>query len=222
VVSRRTKSTLMYLTSPLMRLNGILFRKFKASRKGYQKIHLGPGQRNYIQGWINLDMNIITGKCDVWCDLRYPLPFHDSTITAAYSHHVIEHLPDLHSHFSEVCRCLKPGGVYRVGGPNGDAAIMKFIDNDKAWFSDFPDSYKSIGGRLNNFIFCRNEHMVLLTYSYLEELMNNAGFVNIKSCLPGLETHYQEYFEECINMEDKERDLETSHTLIVEGVKLIN
>ena len=52
---------------------------------------------------------------------------------------VIEHLPDLPGHFAEMFRALKPGGVFRIGGPNGDSAIRKFVEGDSAWFSDFPD-----------------------------------------------------------------------------------
>jgi hypothetical protein len=56
--------------------------------------------------------------------------------------------------------------VIRVGGPNGDSAIRKFQKNDAAWFSDFPDKRRSIGGKFANFILCRGEHLTILTSSY--------------------------------------------------------
>jgi hypothetical protein len=52
----------------------------------------------------------------------------------------------------DVYRSLKSRGVYRVGGPDGDTAMAKFIQGDKEWFGDFPDKRTSIGGRLENFI----------------------------------------------------------------------
>ncbi len=49
---------------------------------------------------------------------------------------------------------------------------------------------KSIGGRFENFIVCRQEHLTILSYSFLNELMSEAGFVNIRTCLPNKETNF--------------------------------
>lgn len=218
MLSHRIKTMFFNMAGPLMRVNGYAYHAFLAPRSGTHKVQLGPGQKNYLNGWINLDANIFTARCDVWIDLRNPLPFHDSTIAAMYSHHVVEHLPDIESHFCEVYRCLKPGGVYRVGGPNGDAAITKFLENDSDWFSDFPDKYSSIGGRLQNYIFCRREHLSILTLSFLEELMTKAGFVCIQACVPTRDTAYPELFNESLALE-WEWTLDCPHTLIVEAQK---
>ena len=218
MISRRAKATYYALISPVMTVNGSLYRHLRAPRTGTVKVHLGPGQKNYLKGWINVDANIFTGKCDVWADLRNPLPFHTATVDAIYSHHVIEHLPDLESHMAEVFRCLKPGGVYRLGGPNGDSAIRKFMENDSAWFIGFPDDRTSIGGRFENFIFCRQEHLTILTYSYLEEIMVKAGFRDMQLCKPIQETHYPALFQECLEKEF-ESDFEVPHTLLIEAVK---
>ena len=104
-----------------MRLNAAFYRSFRAPRTGEVKVHLGPGQKNYIAGWINVDANLFTARIDVWADLANPLPFRDGSVDAFYSHHVIEHLPDpaISSLFHEMHRCLKPGGVIRIGGPDG-------------------------------------------------------------------------------------------------------
>lgn len=201
-----------------MKVSGILYRRFKAPRKGAVKVQLGSGQIKYISGWINVDANILTAKVDVWADLRNPLPFNDNSIDQIYSHHAIEHLSKIEYHFKEVYRCLKPGGVYRVGGPNGDSAIAKFVENDKQWFIDFPDKRNSIGGRFENFVFCRGEHLTILTYSFLEEIMTNAGFTDLRLCKPVKETNYPELFHECLSLEG-ESDFAMPHTLIIEGVK---
>jgi predicted SAM-dependent methyltransferase len=161
---------------------------------------------------------MFTGKCDVWADLRNPLPFRNETVDCFYSHHVIEHLPSVKNHMKEVFRCLKPGGVYRVGGPNGDSAIKKFTENDGRWFGDWPDNRTSIGGRFENFVFCRGEHSTILTYSFLEELLTTTGFINITQCKPVTETGYPELFAPCLAKE-QEDDFEVPHTLIVEAVK---
>lgn len=184
MISRELKAAYYFVAGIPMRASAFAYRTLFAPKVGTIRVHLGPGQKNYMKDWINVDSNIITGKCDVWADLRNKIPFRDETVSAFYSHHVIEHLPDVDAHFRDVYRCLKPGGVYRVGGPNGDSAIRNFVDNDLTWFSDFPDKRKSIGGRFENFIFCRQEHLTILTLSFLKELMGDAGFIDIKPCTP--------------------------------------
>lgn len=218
MISRSAKAMFYAVCSPAMRLNGWLYSYMRAPRRGRVRVQLGPGQDKYIPGWINVDANMFTGKCDVWADLRHPLPFLDNTIEAMYSHHVIEHLPSLETHFRDVLRCLSPGGVYRVGGPNGDSAIRKFMEGDSAWFADFPDSRTSIGGRFENFIFCRGEHLTILTQSYLEEILGRIGFVNITSRLPKTETGFPEVFGPCLEKE-WESDFNAPYTLLIEAEK---
>lgn len=218
MLSRSAKALYFSLASPLMRLNGARHRWFRRRALQGARAHLGPGQKNYIAGWVNVDANAFTARCDIWADLRHPLPFPNESLAAVYSHHVVEHLPDLKAHFADVHRCLRPGGLYRVGGPHGDSAIRKFLEGDRGWFSDFPDRRESIGGRLENFIFCRGEHLTILTRSYLEELMSSAGFTDIRVCLPASETGYPEIFRPCLDFEE-EPDPECPHTLILEGRK---
>ena len=158
------------------------------------RLHLGPGQERYIPGWVNIDANMFTGKCDVWADLRNPLPYQNGTTTAVYSHHVIEHLPNIEAHFEDVYRVLKPGGVYRVGGPSGDSAIKKFLEGDHSWFGDWPDKYESIGGRMVNFLLCRNEHLTILTESLLREIGQRAGFREATKQLPVKESQFPDLF----------------------------
>jgi SAM-dependent methyltransferase len=218
MMSRAQKKVFYLVGSPFLVVSGLFFRYFKAPRDGVVRLHLGPGQQKYMKGWINIDANIFTGRADVWADLRNPLPFWDQTVDAMYSHHMIEHLPNLEFHFKDVYRCLKPGGTYRVGGPNGDSAVVKFIANDSSWFPDFPDKREGIGGKLENFIFCRREHLTILTFSFLDELMRKAGFVDLRICKPAVETYHPEKFHDCLSME-YETDQAMPHTLIIEGVK---
>ena len=218
MLSRKAKATFYKVAGPLMKVNGFIYRTFRAPTKGMLKVHLGPGQKKYIDGWVNIDANMFTGKCDVWADLRNPLPFHTETVDAFYSHHMIEHLPNIYFHLKEVFRCLKLGGIYRVGGPNGDSAIAKFIENDSSWFIDYPDKRKSIGGRFENFIFCRGEHLTILTFSMLEEFMNEIGYEDICLCKPVKETNYPELLSDCL-LKEYESDLEIPHTLIIEARK---
>lgn len=218
----RLLRTLYYrLLDGPMRLNARIYRAWRAPRSGQVKVHLGPGQRNYLDGWINVDANRFTARIDVWANILHGLPFRDGTVDAFYSHHVIEHLPDdkLQFHFREMHRCLKPGGVIRVGGPNGDAAARKLIEGDAAWFSDYPDRRISVGGRYANFILCRGEHLTILTASYLVELAASAGFSDCRTCLPGKETHYPDSFDAAVLSREDQTIRDLPHTLIVEARK---
>lgn len=217
MLSRRARAAFYRVTGPLMRINGLVYRCFRAPRKGDLRVHLGSG-KNYIEGWVNVDANMFTGKCDVWADLRNPLPFHDGTVNCFYSHHMVEHLPNVQDHVREVFRCLKPGGVYRLGGPNGDSAIKKFTENDARWFSDFPDKRTSVGGRFDNFVLRRGQHLTILTFSFLEEILTTNGFADVTLCKPIKETGYPELFAPCLATE-YEFDFAVPHTLIVETVK---
>jgi SAM-dependent methyltransferase len=219
MISRTSKQMFYLFANPFMRINSMIYRHFfSPNRNRISYVHLGPGQNNYIENWINVDANMFTGKCDVWINLENDLPFKNNSIDAFYSHHVIEHLSNIDKHFKEVYRCLKPGGVYRLGGPNGDSAIKKFIENDRKWFNNWPRNMKSIGGRFQNFIFCNGEHLTILTSSFLEEVLENIGFVNIKICKPVIETNYEEIFNQCLNYES-ETDPIFPHTLIIEVQK---
>jgi predicted SAM-dependent methyltransferase len=221
VLSRQLKAAYYSSMWGPLRVSGWLHRQFQNSRNGTLKVQLGPGQRNYLEGWTNVDANLFTAKIDIWADLRASLPFRDASVDVFYSHHVIEHLPDsrLPFHFSEMYRCLKPGGMIRVGGPNGDSAARKLIEGDAAWFTDFPEKRESVGGRYANFILCKGEHLTILTESYLTELSCRAGFVNIRPCVPVVQTFHGQWIDRAVLGTEWESTPEMPHTLIIEAEK---
>jgi predicted SAM-dependent methyltransferase len=220
MISRGLKATYYVLFHYPMRLNAFRHRIFPLHR-GNTKVQLGPGQQNYIDGWVNVDANFVTAKIDIWADISGKLPFRNGSVDAFYSHHVIEHLPDqaLPFHFAEMFRCLRHGGVIRVGGPHGDSAIQKFQENDAAWFSDFPDKRRSIGGKFANFILCRGEHLTILTSSYMTEIASDAGFENITFCKPVTETNFPAVFDQRVTSTEWETTPNVPHTLLMEARK---
>ena len=210
------------VAQPMLMLSGAIYRTLRAPSTGNSsviRVQLGPGQRNYLDDWINVDANMFTGRCDVWTDISRRLPFRDSSVDAVYSHHVIEHLPDLWGHFRELFRILKPGGVMRVGGPNGDAAMREYVAGNTAWFNDYPDSRKSIGGRFENFIFCRREHVTILTPSYVNEIATTIGFVEIEQQAAAQTTGYPNFFDAAVRARESETTPDSPHTLIMEAAK---
>lgn len=218
MISRRAKAAFFASLGPLMQLNGWFYRTFRAPRTGTVRAHLGPGQVNYIDGWINIDANAFTARCDVWADLRNPIPLRSGTAQAVYSHHVIEHLPNLRAHLQDVHRVLAPGGVYRLAGPDGDSAIRKFTERDAGWFGDFPDRRRSVGGRFENFVFCRGEHLTILLQDFLRELLEGAGFAEVATHRAGASTGFPGLFEDVLAYEH-EPDPLCPHHLVLEARK---
>jgi predicted SAM-dependent methyltransferase len=220
------KAAFYFLMGYPMLLSGVLYRLVLSpgeNNKNLVRVHLGPGQGNYKSGWINVDANIISAKLDVWSDFRNRLPFRNASVDAFYSHHVVEHLPDdfLQFHFNEMYRCLKVGGMIRVGGPNAEEAFGRLFAGDSSWFEPyrhFPLERSSIGGMLNNFLLCRGEHLTILTKTYLEELLRSAGFTNISFYAPIEETGAPELFSDIMPSEF-ELSPRNPHTLIVEARK---
>ena len=204
-----------------MGCSGWLHKTFQHPSSGL-KVHLGPGQGNYLPGWVNLDANIITAKIDLWADIRNPLPFQDVSVDIFYANHVIEHLSNtlLPIKFDEMFKALRPRGGIRIGVPHLGSACRKYLEKDYAWFSDFPEQKYSIGGKFTNFIFCAGEHLTALDESYLAELATDAGFVDIRFCIPSKETTLSELgiSPEVLALE-LESDFDCPHTVILEAIK---
>jgi predicted SAM-dependent methyltransferase len=223
MISQQLRTAYYILARVPMWASGRLYKHLRAPRpsKSPVRVQLGPGRVRYLEGWINVDANILTAKTDVWADLRDELPFRDNTVDVFYSHHVIEHLPDrlVGFHIREMFRCLKRGGIIRIGGPNAEAAARKLIEGDHDWFSDFPEKHTSIGGRFANFLLCGGEHRTLLTFSYIEELASAAGFVDLHQCVPITETSYPELIGKQVLALECENTPAIPHTLIVEARK---
>lgn len=218
MVLHRVRVLYYTLLSPLMRMNAARHRLMPTALRKSKLAHLGPGQRNYLPGWINVDANFISSKLDVWADMRFKLPFPDNSIDAIYSHHMIEHLPDLDFHFREMFRCLRKGGVIRVGGPHGDNAITAMRSGRLDWFGAWPQDRKSAGGRFENFIFCKGEHLTILTASFLEELCSDAGFTDVSIVTPK-KTHHPDVFNEQIFDIEPINNADLPNTILVEARK---
>src|SRR4051812_15699866 len=131
MITRNLKSAYHLVFYFPMRLNGIFYKTLRCPRSGL-KVHLGPGQKKYIDGWVNVDANFVSAKRDIWTDFSQSLPFPDGSVDLIYSHHVIEHLPDakLPKHFQEIHRALRNGGGVRIGVPHLGNACRKYMERD--------------------------------------------------------------------------------------------
>lgn len=119
----------------------------EADRSG-EPVFLNVGSGDWRRpGWLNLDAasehyrKAQEGKVDIEHDLmsKAPLPLKDDSLEGAYSSHAIEHISDeaAAALFGELCRCIKPGGVFRVTCPDMDFIYDAFVRGDEYFFSRF-------------------------------------------------------------------------------------
>jgi SAM-dependent methyltransferase len=66
----------------------------------------------------------------------YPWPIADESVDYFRASHFLEHVPDWDAHFTEIYRCLKPGGFYEI--------IVPYYWNSR-WVQD-PDHKQGIVG----------------------------------------------------------------------------
>jgi SAM-dependent methyltransferase len=147
-------------------------------------VHLGCG-RHYVEGMVNVDVNPFV-RSEVWLDLRKGLPFADASVDAIYCCHTLEHFhePDVRRIVADCRRVLKPGAGARIVTPDLRRAAEAYLRGDAAWFSDFPDKRRSVGGRFANAILCRDQHRLAFDASFWEEILGDAGFARVAEKAP--------------------------------------
>jgi predicted SAM-dependent methyltransferase len=100
-------------------------RATRLARRSPLRLHVGCGTL-YKDGWVNVDL--AGTRVDLPWNLAEPLPFPPRSVDAIFHEHLLEHLTyaqgvELHR------RCLsllKPGGVLRIGVPDGGAALQAY------------------------------------------------------------------------------------------------
>jgi predicted SAM-dependent methyltransferase len=142
-------------------------------------LNIGCGPK-YIEGMVNIDGNIFRKK-DIWLDVTLGLPFADNSVRGIYASHIVEHfrIGAVRNLFGEFYRVLQPGGALRIVVPSLEYAINAFVADKASYLPDWPEKYTSIGGRFNNFLLCANQHRSMFDFTFLQELLNEAGFKDV-------------------------------------------
>lgn len=153
-------------------------------------VNLGCGAK-YVRGMVNIDGNLFRKK-DMWLDVTLGLPFGDNSVQGIYSSHLMEHLSIQRARrlLTECYRVLTAGGALRLVVPSLEYAIQMYIQGKPAMLPDWPDPYSSIGGRFNNLMLCRNQHLTLFDFTLLEELLKDAGFSLVFREASGMSQHF--------------------------------
>lgn len=81
------------------------------------KLHLGCGA-NVLSGWINTDTTPSPVVDYLDCTRKFPLA--DNSLAAVFCEHLLEHLEksQARSLLQEVCRVLRPKGLFRIVTPS--------------------------------------------------------------------------------------------------------
>ncbi|OGI08686.1 MAG: hypothetical protein A2Y40_05265 [Candidatus Margulisbacteria bacterium GWF2_35_9] len=208
----------------------------------HPRLHLGCGPRNF-KGWLNADFMRSPSyylKADpqiIPMDICFlPLPFPDNSIEFVYSEHVHEHITYNQGFLlaKEIKRILKPGGIFRVAGPNVDLYLDLFnrelTEEEKPIFDKACDFLGITAGNapktplsLLNITVGEGFHEYCYNFQTLSEQLKNAGFSSVSRVEVGQSEH------------DGLKDMETSmygrrqdelllkmalwHTFVVEATK---
>jgi predicted SAM-dependent methyltransferase len=153
-------------------------------------VNLGCGYRP-MEGWINVD-RARGPKVQVVWDLASGLPFLDSSCSAIFSEHLIEHVTkDAAALLLKEChRVLQGRGVLRVSTPDAELFLRSYAGSREfLGHSGFSQSIDTPVDRVNYMMREYGQHL----WSYDEELLTlmlkRAGFTKIMRQRFGVSAH---------------------------------
>jgi predicted SAM-dependent methyltransferase len=179
------------------------------------RVNLGCGYRP-VKGWINVDRARAAEVQVVW-DLTTGLPFPDSSCSAIFSEHVIEHVTkeDAIKLIRECYRVLQNDGVLRMSTPDAELFLRSYAgDREFLAHPGFSQAIDTPVDRVNYMMREYSQHL----WSYDEELLTlmfrQAGFKTVVRQRFGVSLH-----PHMNNMDFRDREFES---LYLEGVKSSN
>jgi predicted SAM-dependent methyltransferase len=129
-----------------------------------------------------------------------------------FEHFYPDELPQL---LKECLRVLKPGSGIRLVVPSLTSAIVAYGQKRSDWFSNYPRRFDSLGGRFSNFVFCDGQHRTAFDLSYLDEVLQAAGFRDVEESAEGRSRLYKEN----VPAYEPGDSRELPHSLYVEAFK---
>jgi len=161
--------------------------KLELKDKTSLKLHLGCGN-NHFEGYKNIDLRK-TRATDLVCNIK-KLPYPDNSVELIETYHVVEHLPrhELPKALNEWHRVLILGGILIIECPDFDKAVKEYVEGNEK--------------RINNIFglqrFPGDTHMFGYNFKRLKNLLEEAGFKNIKEREP---RDYHSKDEPCLRVE---------------------
>lgn len=146
------------------------------------KLDLGGGYQSGRNGWINVD---ISREADLYWDLRYGIPFPDSSVDHVYSSHLFEHLtyPQGQGLLDESMRVLKPGGSFSIVVPNARMYIEAYLGKVElpAEYFGWTPAYNNTTGidAINYIAYMAGEHTYMFDQENLLHILSDKGFERV-------------------------------------------
>ena len=158
-------------------------KKFAALRDSANPICLDLGGAGPGHGeWTTVDM---TQECDIYWDLRHPIPLPSNSVSKIYSSHLFEHLTYQQGQklLQESVRLLKPGGTFSICVPNARMYIEAYLglrDLPSECFGYEPafNSTTSIDA-VNYVAYMSGEHKYMFDQENLLHLLSGAGLTKV-------------------------------------------
>lgn len=150
--------------------------------RSIQRLNWGCGS-HIAPGWINSDVKDGPGV-DLVADIRNGLPLADECMEYAVSVHALPEFayPEMGLVLGELWRVLVPGGTLRLALPDLAKGIDAYLRGDSDYFQVDPSEVRSPGGRFIVHMLWYGYSRTLFTLDFMEELLENAGFVDVREC----------------------------------------
>jgi len=165
---------------------------------GEIRLELGSGGRSGRGGWTTVDT---AHGCDLYWDLREPLPFPDGRITAVYSSHLFEHLDYAAGSalLAECLRILRPGGEFSISVPNARMYLQSYVDGTplpREYFGWGPAFHGTTSIDAVNYVaYMAGEHRYMFDEDNLLWRLRDAGLIDVapRGCDPLLDSPERDF-----------------------------
>ncbi len=168
-----------------------------------RRLNWGCGS-HVAPGWINSDIKDGAGV-DLVADVRHGLPLATGSMDYAVSIHALPELPypEQVPALEELRRVLKPTGVLRVGLPDLRKGIDAYLSGNESYFQVDEEAARTPGGRFIVHMLWYGYSRTLFTADFVGELLERAGFTNVREC-PFQVTASQ--FEEITSLDNRREE----------------
>ena len=150
-----------------------------------RRLNWGCGD-HVAPGWINSDVKA-GDHVDLVADVREGLPLETGSVDYAVSIHALPEFPypELVPVLEELRRVLVPGGTLRLALPDLDRGIAAYLAGEEDYFKVGPEEVRSLGGRFAVQMLWYGWSRSLFTADFALELLEKAGFTDVRACAFG-------------------------------------